>query len=241
MVVTTMTMNKGKFFSSSSENLHQQCWKRSPVIQHEKSWLQGPLFLKLFGRAGKKSTVTHLYFKCWKKSSAFHCRCHFWRNKPLFTIIAGKNLPLFTVIRIAGNKSVVFTNDHSPDWLTTIAGIHRYFHFWKKYSVIHCLSALLQKCHCYSSLKAWLEEIRHQAPTNPFEEKQEKNWIRGRFCPYVSKVAENLAKARGFLFKSEANPCLITNRSFSDSPWHWSEGGIEKFGLIHGKASQWWK
>ena len=61
-------------------------------------------------------------------------------------------------------------------------------------------------------------------PINPFEEKQEKKWIRGRCCPYVSKMAENLAKARGFLFKSEANPCLITNRSFSDSPWHWSEG-----------------
>ena len=41
---------------------------------------RSPLFLKLFGRAGKKSTVTHLYLKCWKKSSAFHCRCHFLKQ-----------------------------------------------------------------------------------------------------------------------------------------------------------------
>ena len=82
MVVTTMTVNKGRFFYSSSENLDQQCWKRSPVIQHEKSSLQEVHcswnFLAVLAR--NPPSPTFIYLKCWKKSSAFHCRCHYLKQ-----------------------------------------------------------------------------------------------------------------------------------------------------------------
>ena len=163
----------------------------------------------------KKSTVLETFWPCWqeihrhpplfiwsagKNQALFIVVVTFWSNEPILTIIAWKIYRYLPLSALLAKNPLCSPNDHSPDWpllqestVVSTAGKNT------------GLYTVYQRC-CKNAtvIHRWLEEICHQAPTNLFEEKQEKNWIRGRFCPYVSK--ENPAKPRGFLFKSEARP-----------------------------------